>query len=262
MEEFAGNPYLETSLWVVVVAVWTALSLAREIGLRIRLWRMRRVPYGASEDAFTLSSALGLLALLITFTFSLSLTRYDQRRELVVQEANALGTTWLRAQLLDEPGRSKLSEELRTYTKLRIDYGEASTKAAEEAAYHESIAEHDHLWPVLGEAIASIRGTPLAAFLVASANEAIDVAATRQATRAAHVPERVLSALILFAIVTAGLIGYEKGQFRFTTSLLFVLISLAITLILDLDRPRSGAIQVSQRPMEDLWTSIAGPVHP
>ena len=165
-------------------------------------------------------------------------------------------TAWLRAELLDEPTRGDFLRVLRDYAHSRIDYGNAQDAAAEAEAYRETLARQDELWPALRTAIEPIRLTPAAASLTATTNESIDLAATRKATRVAHVPPRVLGALVVFAGVSAVMVGYEKGRLRISSSLLFFLPALAISVILDLDSPRSGAIQVSQQPMLDLWTSI------
>ena len=93
--------------------------------------------------------------------------------------------------------------------------------------------------------------------LVTTANESIDLAATRMSIREARIPSRILQILLLYALIAGVTIGYEKGVHRTATSLLFVLLTLAAVLVLDLDRPATGAIRVSQEPMLHLQRSIA-----
>ncbi|MGH8043660.1 MAG: hypothetical protein ACREOX_03540, partial [Stenotrophomonas sp.] len=101
-------------LWLLTMVFFLALIAAREFGVFLRTrrnLRRSRTPAaaGAEEtDAFSTNTVLGLLALLIGFTFSLALGRYDERRTLVVSEANALGTTWLRTDLLDAPDAERV----------------------------------------------------------------------------------------------------------------------------------------------------------
>lgn len=99
--------YDTMSLWLLGALLFLGLILGREIGHALGQ-RRRRASEHQIEDGFTVASVLGLLGLLIAFTFSLTMQRYDNRRELVIAEANALGTTWLRTQLLDEGDRARL----------------------------------------------------------------------------------------------------------------------------------------------------------
>jgi hypothetical protein len=251
------GPFRDTPLWILAAVILASLTIAREAGQYFRLWHDRRRGKERGDEAIALSSALGLLALLMAFTFSLALNRFEERRLLVVGEANALGTSWLRIQLLDEPARTQLGDAFRAYAKARVDYSDARTQAAEDAAYREALERQNVLWPALRDATELIRLTPLAASLVTSFNESIDIAGERRAARAAHVPPAVLFALWLFATVCGSLIGYEKGRYRVATTLLFALLTLSLILILDLDRPSTGRIEVSQQPMHDFWDGIA-----
>jgi hypothetical protein len=247
-------------LWLLGLLLFLAFSAAREIGHALGERRRARLAPDAGDQAgddFTLTSVLGLLALLIAFTFSLALQRYDSRRELVISEANALGTTWLRTQLLDEPDRARLQGLLRQYVDLRLEFGQASNESAERSTYRKAEAMQGQIWGTLMQAVAPYRTTPLAAMLVSTTNESIDLAASRMAAREAHTPARILRVLLIYALISAATIGYHKGRHRIATAVFFVLLALAATLIMDLDRPASGGIHVSQQPMIDLQRSIA-----
>jgi hypothetical protein len=247
-------------LWLLAVLLFLAMSVAREIGhaLRRRV-QLGQASEGQGDDGFTMASVLSLLALLIAFTFSLAMQRYDTRRELVISEANALGTTWLRTQLLDAGDRDRLQGLLRRYVDLRIEFGMAKTSEAERLAYRKTEAMQQELWATLMQAVAPYRTTPLAATLVTTTNESIDLAASRMAAREAHTPIRILRILLVYALISAATIGYQKGRYRAATTVFFLLLTLAATLIADLDRPASGGIRVSQQPMIDLQRSIAAP---
>ncbi len=246
-------------LWLLAALIFTALSAAREAGHLLSKRRKGSSATGDAEggDGFTMTSVLGLLALLIAFSFSLSLQRYDARRELVISEANALGTTWLRTGLLDEADRTRLQALLREYVDIRVEFGAASTPEQEAAVFRKTEAMQQQLWDATSEVVTPFRTTPLAALLVTTTNESIDLAAERKATREARIPPRILRVLMLYALIAAVMIGYEKGRHRAATSLLFVLLTLAASLVVDLDRPTTGGIKVSQQPMLDLQRSIA-----
>ncbi|MGQ4583602.1 bestrophin-like domain [Lysobacter sp. F60174L2] len=252
--DLISDDYPYMPLWLLGLVFFAALVFAREVGCALR----RRLPKVGSEqeDAFAMTSVLGLLALLIGFTFSLALHRYDTRRELVVLEANSLGTTWLRSQLLDSPDRETLQEILYRYVDSRVAYGYATNAREENEAYAETEALQAELWEVLTGAVSSFRDTPRAALLITTTNESIDVAATRQATRQAHIPARILRLLALFTITSAVMVGYERGAQRRATTMLFALLTLAVTLVLDLDRPSTGRLNVPQQPLIELQESM------
>lgn len=246
---------VDVMAWLLAIGVLLCLIAAREFGYWIH---RRRVRDGAvaGEDGFTLTSVLGLLALLVSFTFSMSLSRYDTRRELVLQESNAIGTTWLRVQLLDQPARDELDPLLRAYVAERIIYGSAKNEREQNASYVRASAIQSRFWAAMGRDITSIRTTPLYALVVSTTNEMFDLAASRKAARAAHVPQRVLVVLLTYTLFVAFLVGYEKGRSRWASTMLFVLLLIAAALILDIDQPVRGAVQVSQQPMLDAQAAM------
>lgn len=203
-----------------------------------------------------LTAVLGLLALLLGFTFSLALTRYEARRELVVKEANALGTTWLRAQLLEPAGKTAMSGLMRDYLDVRIAWSESESSAAVRAR---TAVLQQRLWAVTGQAVRSDPNPSLSRGLMDAMNESFDLASAREAARAAHIPDRVLHVMLLFAMLSAAMLGYSsaaKGRpQRIATAAVLGLLTLAMVMILDIDRPLSGAIQVSQQPLEELKRS-------
>lgn len=258
--------YPTLPLWLLTLAFFLALLIAREIGAAVFRWQQRRGvrgghPAPASEDdkehdAFAMTSVLGLLALLIGFTFSLALGRYDDRRQLVVQEANALGTTWLRTDLLENADRVRMREVLRRYVDARVDFARAKSADEEVQQNARTVALQGELWQALVDGTASFRDTPRASLLFTTTNESIDLAADRFAARQDHIPPRILRMLLLFAVLAAVLVGYERAPQRRSTVLLLVLLSLAVGLILDLDRASTGITQVPQEPMLDLQRSL------
>jgi hypothetical protein len=230
-----------------------ALIAAREAGaiLHRLLRRFADGPeHGGADEAYILSATLGLLALLVGFTFSLALDRFDTRRSLVVTEANALGTTYLRTDLLKAP--ASLRADLRAYAQQRVVFGLASG-----AAQQEAMVKADRLQSVVWrDAIAAtepLQGSSVTRMLLDPLNEAIDTAARRKAALAARLPTSVLMALGVYSLIAAGMLGYTVAaagaRHRVASILMFMLLALAITLILDLDRPRSGEIQVPQTAM-------------
>jgi hypothetical protein len=237
--------------WVSSLILLVLMLVGREIGFFLDRRRKPR-PDGNGDDdkaEFTLSAVLGLLALLIGFTFSLALGRYETRRELVVSEANAMGTTWLRFDLLEASQRDRARDLMKQYAAARLAYGLAD--GAEDVALTSQRADQiqGHLWDEIVADVAPLRTTPFAALLLTPANEMIDIAGERTAAAAAHVPSRLFGTLALYCFVAAGLTGYLRGLFRVATTLVFVLVVLALGVVADLDMSTKGLVRVPQEPI-------------
>ena len=245
-------------IWATALVLLAVLILASRTGTRLRA----KTGNASNEDGgYILSAALGLLALLIGFTFSLALSRYETRRDLVLQEANAIGTTYQRAELAPDPYRSQLQTLVRRYVDARLalaDAGEDPTAIAQAEAQTNQLQQQ--LWETTVTAIPHIDPPVAVPLLIATVNETSDLAASRKAALADRLPGSVILALLVYATISAGILGYvTRGTRRGTqvsATLLFILLTLAITLILDLDRPRTGSIVVSQAPLLDLKASI------
>jgi hypothetical protein len=138
--------------WLLALGILLCLVVAREFGYWLRR-RKSRSDAREVEDGFTLTSVLGLLALLVGFTFSISLSRYDTRRELVIAEANAIGTTALRVQLLDANVHSELDPLLRAYVAERIVYGSAAKAQGEDASYARASILQNRFWQAMSRGI-------------------------------------------------------------------------------------------------------------
>jgi hypothetical protein len=232
---------------------------ASEIGYRIGM----HASANGGGDISTLESAvLGLMALMIGFTFAMALSRFETRRDAVLSEANAIGTTALRARLLPQPERGEVLRLLRQYTAVRLDITQRPASRAElVAAVDKSNAIQEGLWQQAKVMSANDKNMVPTGLFVQSLNEMIDQQAKRLAALRNRVPNIVMLALFGIAAVGAAFTGYGRGlggrRRRLPLYLMAVLISAVILLILDLDRPAAGFIEVSQQPMIDTAASIA-----
>jgi len=201
---------------------------------------------------------MGLLAFFLAFTFGIAASRFEARRQLVLQEANAIGTAYLRAKLVSEPQSAEIQRVLREYTDLRID---AARRGALPAAIARSEAMHGRLW---SEATALTRSDPhsiAAGLLVDSLNEVIDLHQMRvTAGLRSRIPARVWDVLFLLTFLAMLAMGYHAGQQGMGSSLVILLLVLAfssvILIIADLDRPLEGSLRVSQLPLIDTRESM------
>lgn len=246
--------------WVLSLGLLVLMILGREIGYAVHRRRSRR---GDAQDddgksEFALGAVLGLLALLIGFTFSLALARYETRRELVVSEANAMGTTWLRFDLLEPAQRDRARGLMKQYAAARLAYGLAEGPEDIVEASHRADDLQGRLWDELTADMVPVRTTALVPLMLAPANEMIDIAGERTAAAAAHVPGRLLGTLALYCFVAAGLTGYLRGRYRIATTLVFLLVALALGLVADLDMSTRGLVRVPQEPIAAFLRSTDG----
>ncbi len=203
-------------------------------------------------------SLLGILALLLGFTFSQSLQRYDVRSAAVVDEANAIGTTFLRLDLLPEDQRDASVDLLREYIETRIQAGAISMDRLDERQpiIDRSIALQNELWRIAAVAAQMTDRPATVNLYLQSLNELIDANASRNAALGRHVPELVLFLLYGTFLLTGSLVGYASGVSGTRASRgTYVLVSLIVVLvfiIIDLDRPRRGLIEVNQSSLVDL----------
>lgn len=208
------------------------------------------------------AALLGLLALLIGFTFSLSLQRYDSRSAAVTEEANAIGTAYLRTDLLPASVRDEVRAQLRAYLALRVQAGSVTLVTSEQREALGAAAEGrlDALWRLAVQAAAEDSRQVVSGLFIEALNEMIDSYGRRDAALHRHVPEIVLFLLYGTFLMTGMIVGYAAGmgghRASFVTYVMVALVVVMVFIIIDLDRPRRGLIQVSQRSLVGLKTSI------
>jgi hypothetical protein len=246
--------------WIVLFIVAGLLLAIAETGFRFGRYAVDRDPDAARSHSGSVQGAvLGLMGLLLGFTFAVAVGRSETRRNLAVEEANSIGTTWLRADFLPDPAPVK--QLLIRYTRLRLEAAKvADDSVAFDAAVKESEAIHRELWDLARKA-ATAKPDAVTTSFITSLNETIDLQSSRLAANRNHVPGAVW--LLLLAVTGCGAWagGFASGTLQHRTAfsqfIFPALIGIVITLIADLDRPRNGVINVSQKPMEDLLESVS-----
>jgi hypothetical protein len=259
---FAGSP-----LWldfVVLLALCAAaFELSRMLGKRV----LQAADAGDADSSEThaLSGVFGLLALLMAFSFGMALDRYEERRALVVAEANALGTFASRVALLPEEDAAAVRTILGQYAGARLAFGRAVTDDQAEDAYAHSDAVHARMGAAIYASLARGPADPRGPALLQPFNEAGDLAAERLAVREAHLPDAVLLLLCLFCVAGAAMLGYSRAgspRAHRPASLAFLtLLAVAFITVLDLDRPRGGSILVPQEAMERQAEPLIAALH-
>lgn len=229
------------------VGILLLLALGRRIGARnlAREGEISQKGLGALEGAI-----FALLGLVLAFTFSGALARFDARRQLVVEEANAIGTAWLRVDLLPESAREPMRGLFRSYLDSRIEtYRKVPDMTAVEAELARSSELQGQIWK-LAVSSSPENGSPLGQMLLLPAlNAMIDITTTRTEAARIHPPSVVFAMLGVLALACALFAGYDMAVRRRLNplhSLAFALV-LAVTVyvIVDLEYPRVGLIQVT-----------------
>ena len=203
-----------------------------------------------SQEGYLLGSTLGFLALLMAFSFGMSLNRYEERRHLVIQEANAIGTAYLRAQLLDEPFRARLRSLLPQYVDNRIALGTgAHSGLAGQLQLNDRLLTD--IWGTVTAARDSAAAHGISTPILMSYNEVIDLDTERKVARQLRLPAALLLLLFGFLIITSAVLGYvlEERRAKIGAFVLFFLLSLYVGMIADLSRPVGGFVEESQEPM-------------
>lgn len=248
--------------WVIVSGLLIVTLVANEAGFRFGLRRQSR----ESELSRTVSNALkgsvfALVALLLAFSYSATSGRYDMRQHLVLEQANAVGTCYLRAGLLGDEPRIAIRETLRQYIDARIEhFGTPSHDARSEQLQREMDRLMTELWTHVEVANRADPEAVRNSLIVPAANEVIDLTSTRSWANRNHLPDPVLVLLFGSVMISSVLLGHSSGQAAsrhvglwLASNLVFVLI---LYVVLDFDRPRRGVIQVDQTPLIELRASL------
>lgn len=217
-----------------------------------------REPFGVLQGAL-----LGVVGLILAFGLSLAVGRYEDRRAAVVAEANAIGTTYLRAQLLAEPERSRSLALLREYTDLaiRLSHDVPNSSDMKRTAAKESVVQR-RLWALAGEALHKAPVASGPRLYVDTLNSMIDMQTVRVSGLNNRVPGAVLGLEVIGAAIALGLLAlYLSVLGRGPTPMLLAgaLVTMLLLVTFDLDRPVRGLITVPSTPLVTLRASMALP---
>ena len=250
-----GNELL---VFILVLSLMLAFS---EIGFRLGL-RLHKTEDAARKGQIggIQGAVLGLLGLLLGFTFAMAVDRYDTRRGLVLKEANAIGTTYLRASLLPDTHQAPVRDLLRHYVDTRLNYWPLVDDPLKLAEGMKLIGDiQTQLWKHTSES-AKEAPNDITATFIESLNETIDVDAERIAAMRAEIPGGVW--LLLITIAAFGCVttsyggGAEGARSKLGSVFLPLLIAVVIVLIFDISHSRVGLIQIGQQPLVDLQQSM------
>lgn len=256
-----NGPIDAVPLWALFICILFVVMLSVEFGYRLGKYRRSRHEEEKEAPLGTMVGAtLGLLAFVLAFTFGLAAARFDARRQVLLDEANAIGTTYLRAGMLPERGE-EIRRLLRDYVAARLEAVQ-SGKLAEGIRRSENIQQQ--VWTE-AEAVAEKNSDSIIVGLfVQSLNQMIDLHASRmQAGLRSRIPGAIWVGLFAVAALSLATMGYHAGLSGTRRSLAIVAVavtfSVVIELIADLDRPQEGVLRISQQALLDVQRSMKQP---
>ncbi len=204
-------------------------------------------------------ASLGVLGLLIGFSFSGAMGRFSERRAIIVEEANAVSTAWLRADLLADSHRSEVKSLVAEYTTVRLDLFAARGQKESDRAEVAVQAVQAQLWEKALTAAGDSES--LREMVLPPLNQAFDARSERNDSSRSHIPAAVIVVLVLSAMLSTAMISYgqasRKQPVLYPAIGLVLLIGIVIWITIDLDFPRSGLVQVSDLPLRDVLQLMA-----
>jgi hypothetical protein len=243
---------------LVILVLGAALAMGFVLGVRERRTEQER----EFSQLSTLQAALlGLLALLLGFSFSMATTRWELRKHALIDEANAIGTTYLRTSLLPEAQRKDVAALLVEYVDVRLAPEAIGPDPAERARSAEEARRlQSRIWQLAMAAVAIDPRPVTTGLFVPSLNAMIDAHGTCVALIEDHVPDSVLWLLIAVAVGATALTGFAAGLTGLRNLVaggaVSLLVALVMLLIVDLDRPARGLIRVSAAGLRDVRASM------
>lgn len=253
--------YLDTlPIWAVFSGLVILVLTTAEVGFRAGIWLLDRGSE-VGENRMTSSvvgGMLSLLGLLMAFSIGITINQHGERKAMVVTEANAINTAWLRAGFLDEPDSLSMRKLLREYTEVRLD---AANQAIDlPVAMMRSEEIHKKMWDVVESNVRQGNDTDIMTSLVESVNKVINTHNLRFTAATKRLPRTLGITLLAATLLSFLLVGVASSADRKRDTaaiLIFALAFIAVQMIMvDLDRPREGMLTVSQTAMTDLLRQI------
>jgi hypothetical protein len=247
-------------IWAVYVGLVVMVLIAAEAGFRIGIWIQDRSdkPGEGKMTGAVVGGMLGLMAFMMAFTIGIVISQQGERKAMVVEEANAIGTAWLRAGFLEEPDLSAVRPLLVEYTEIRVAAANDPTLYDAVATRSEEI--HNELWAIMEDNVGRGNDSDIMGLTIESINDVIDVHSERLFVANLRLP-RVLGILLLLAtILSFMMVGVASSADRKrdrSAMIIFALVFVAVLIVIvDLDRPQEGLLTVPQTAMTDLLRQI------
>ncbi len=249
---------LEIGLVATAVFLFLSLTLAVDVGYRLGRLAVNKHPAksGDTSGVSTLTAGmLGLLAFTLSLSINFAQNRYEARRELVLAEANAISTAWLRTKLIGGDEGPAIAAQIEDYAKARLDFTIAASDADVPPLVTRTNALRSDIWQTI-RVVAHREPNPVTTALINALNDMFDYSASQRFAHESRVPAQLMMALYCGALLTMGALGYQFGlagkRQVVVSSLLLLMWSGGMMLMLELSQPRMGDIRVEAEPL--VWT--------
>ena len=242
-----------TSIVVIVASISLGYYLGRSIA-------QRGIDKSSAPISSVVAAVLGLLAFTLAFTFNIAATRFDARKKLVLEEANAIGTLSLRSQLLSSELASKMKPLIKEYVNLRIEGAENEQLLANAISRSEEL--QSEMWKIAKSIAIESPQSQITHLFINALNSVIDLQESRVTVRLYYRIPPIAWILLTFVTVASMLgVGVQFGTANHfswvATIILAFAFSAVVVLVADLDNPSSGFLRTNQRPIMDLLRSIS-----
>ena len=240
MSSLQSAPTLLVSIIIFILIIGFYL-----LGHQIRINAIKKNPDLAIDLGAINGTLLGLLGLLLAFTFSMSNSRFDTRRQLVIEEANNIGTVILRTDIYPDSIRKLLRASLKDYVEARIAFYQAGMDVEKTVAYYRKADDVGRkVWSIAASYAKIDDITTRTSQLIPALNAMIDITTTRRAAGEAMIPDSIMYFLFILCFCSTFLLGYDnKDKIDWIVVMGFgIILSATVFTIIDLDRPRSGLI--------------------
>ncbi len=244
---------------VIAIGVFVLILLFNWLGFRYRQIQVRKHRNDEIDSIGTIEgSMLGLLGLLLAFSFGIASSKFESRRAIIAEEANSIGTALLRCDLYPDSIRNILRKDFREYVEARVDYYNAGD---DEDLIKKSLGKANiystKLWKVVTQEGQNPQNLVRTAQMIPALNAMIDIVSARNSGRQAKVPPIILNVLLILTLTSGFLSGYGNKAKRRNMVLIYgfaLMTAMALYLVMELDRPRRGVINldVAQKNITDL----------
>jgi len=236
---------------------FTLLWFANWVGIRLRAGRKNISEEERPDFDIVLGAALTLLGLVIGFSFSMAVGRYDQRKNYEEAEANAIGTEYLRADLLPEADGARVRELLRRYLDLRIQHYRARNDDDLRRIDADTTGVQGELWSATSANVREQQPISVVTLTVGGMNDVLNSQGYTEAAWRYRIPGEAWVLLLVTAICCCVLFGFQARRVEPKLGIVLpLLVAIALFLIADIDSPRSGVIRVHPQNLESLRDSL------
>lgn len=244
--------------WIIAIVVFVLIVIMAFLGVSLRKRFLRHKPEEEISDLGPVQTSIfALMGLLLAFTFSMSASKFDERRKIMEEEINTIGTSILRTHMYNDSLREKFRLAFNAYIDTRIEYYEAVHEDEIEIALKKADSASLQIWKIAVDHAREPINLIRSAQMIPSLNQMIDIVTTREAARRAKTPPLIMACLLIMVLISSFLAGFAyKGTSKsYSVILAFALVTtIALYLIMEFDRPWKGLINLDL--MEDMLVDL------